>query len=76
MSRPLLFATWLPLIGRYIERERLYASAVLIAHTRPYYELGYGLSNRYFSGGVFVSMLNGKFHEFGGKITIELFRRW
>lgn len=73
---PLLLATWLPLVGRFIESERLYAGVVFMEHTRPYYELGYGLTNRYFSGGLFVSLLNGKMQEFGGKITIELFRRW
>ncbi len=73
---PLLFATWLPLVGRYIESERLYAGVVFMEHTRPYYEIGYGLTNRYFSGGLFMSFLNGKMQEFGGKITLEIFRRW
>ena len=73
---PFLMATWLPLVGKYIETERLYASALLIDHTRPYYELGYGLTNRYFSAGVFASFLNASFQELGVKITFELFRKW
>ncbi len=73
---PLLFATWLPLVGRFIESERIYVGSVTLNHTRPYFEVGYGLTNRYFSGGLFCSFLNTKFQEFGAKITLELFRRW
>ena len=73
---PLLFATWLPLVGRFIESERIYVGGVTLNHTRPYFEVGYGLTNRYFSGGLFCSFLNTKFQEFGAKITLELFRRW
>ena len=73
---PMIFATWLPLVGRYIESERAYFSALLIQHTRPYFELGYGLTNRYFSAGVFASFLNTRFYEFGTKFSVELFRKW
>ena len=73
---PLLMATWLPLVGRYIETERVYFSALLISDTRPYYEIGYGLTNRYFSAGLFASFLNRHPLEIGGKISIELFRKW
>lgn len=73
---PLLLLTWLPFVGKYIETERLYASALQIEHTGPYLEIGYGLTNRYFSIGLFGSLLNGKFHEFGSKFTFELFRKW
>lgn len=73
---PLLLLTWLPFVGKYIETERLYASALQIEHTRPYIELGYGLTNRYFSIGLFGSFLNGKLNEFGSKFTFELFRKW
>lgn len=73
---PMLALTWLPWVGRFIETERLYASALQIEHTRPYFELGYGFTNRYFSVGFFGSFLNGKFHDFGSKFTFELFRKW
>lgn len=73
---PMLALTWLPVVGRFIETERLYASALQIEHTRPYFELGYGFTNRYFSVGIFGSFLNGKFHDFGTKFTFELFRKW
>jgi len=73
---PLLMSTWLPLVGRYIETERVYLGALLLNRTRPYYEVGYGLTNRYFSAGIFASFLNTRIQEFGGKISIELFRKW
>ena len=73
---PQLLLTRLPLVGRFIESERVYVSALSIEHTRPYYELGYGLTNRLFSAGVFVSMLGQKFYGFSSRFTIELFRRW
>jgi hypothetical protein len=73
---PLLMLSWLPYVGRIVETERIYISALSIEHTRPYYELGYGFQNRYFSTAVFGSFLNHRFQKFGCKFTIELFRRW
>lgn len=73
---PMIALSYLPLIGRYIETERIYISALSIEHTRPYFELGYGFTNRYLSIGLFTSFLNTKIQEFGCKFTLELFRRW
>ena len=73
---PLLMLSWVPLIGRIVETERVYLSALSIEHTRPYFELGYGFQNRFFSTGIFASFLNTEFQSFGCKFTIELFRRW
>ena len=73
---PLLFTSWLPLIGHYIEKERFYLSALSIDHTRPYWELGYGVSTRLVSIGLFASFLNTEYQGFGSKFTFELFRRW
>ena len=73
---PLLVTSWLPLIGHIIEKERLYFSALSIEHTRPYYELGYGLSTRFVSIGLFASFLSSEFQRFDCKFTFELFRRW
>lgn len=75
-SSPLLLLTWIPLVGRYIETERFYFNFLQIEHTRPYSEIGYGMTNRYFSIGIFGSFLNGKFNEFGSKFSFELFRKW
>jgi hypothetical protein len=68
--------TWLPLLGRIIEKERLYFSALSIDNTRPYYELGYGFSTRFVSLGLFTSFLSSEFQRFDVKFTFELFRRW
>ena len=73
---PLLVGTWLPLLGRIIEKERLYFSALSIDNTRPYYELGYGFSTRFISLGLFTSFLSSEFQSFDIKFTFELFRRW
>ena len=73
---PLLALSWLPWVGRFVETERLYFSALGIEHTRPYFEVGYGLRCRYLSFGVFASFLNTHFDSFEFKSTFELFRRW
>lgn len=73
---PLLFATWIPYLGKYIEKERFYVSSVFVDHTRPYMELGYGFTNRYISVGLFASFLGAEFKKFGISFDFELFRRW
>ncbi len=73
---PLMAASFLPLVGRYVERERIYLSSLSIADTRLYSELGYGFTCRYFSVGLFASFMNASFQESGAKFTFELFRRW
>ena len=73
---PMLFITHFPLIGRYIETERLYLSALSIENTRPYFELGYGFSNRYISAAVFANFLNFNVQRVDFKVTVQIFRRW
>ena len=73
---PLLLATWIPYLGKYIEKERFYISGVLLERSRPYYEIGYGFTNRYISAGAFASFRNTKFEDFGVKFDFELFKRW
>lgn len=73
---PFMALSWLPKIGRYIETERVYLSTLSIAHTRPYNELGYGFTTRFFSIGIFASFLNAQYRETGCKFTFELFRKW
>ena len=73
---PLLAASFIPFVGRYVESERAYISTLSIAHTRLYSELGYGFTCRYFSIGCFASFYNASFIESGAKFTFELFRRW
>lgn len=73
---PLLLATWIPYLGKYIEKERFYFSGVVLEHSKPYFELGYGFTNRYISVGAFTSFRNRHFAEFGMKFDFELFKRW
>ncbi|WP_349665796.1 DUF5686 family protein [Xylanibacter rodentium] len=73
---PLLLLTWMPVVGRYIETERIYVSVLQIEYTKPYFEIGYGFTTRYLSIGAFGSFLEGKPKEFGCKFTFELFRKW
>ncbi len=73
---PMLFATWLPYVGKYIEKERFYISQVLVQKRSPYYELGYGFTNRYISVGLFTSFFNLKFQRIGLNFDFELFKRW
>ena len=73
---PLLIATWIPYVGKFIEKERIYVNSVLLERTRPYYEIGYGFTNRYISVAAFASFKNGQFQNTGFKFDFELFRRW
>lgn len=73
---PLLAASFVPLVGRYVERERIYLSTLTIAHSPHYSELGYSFTCRYFSMGMFTNFFNLKCQEFGCKFAFELFRRW
>lgn len=73
---PLLLLSWLPIGGHFLERERFYLSALSIEHTRPYYELGYGFTTRFFTIGLFTNFLNAEFHNIECKFTFELFQRW
>lgn len=72
---PLLFLSWLPYVGHYIEMERFYVSALEAQTSHPYLEFGYGFTTRLVSIGLFAS--NGKGNRsFGCKFGFELFRNW
>ena len=73
---PMLVLSWLPFLGHFIEKERLYASALSVRHLHPYMEYGYGFATRLFSAGIFVAQRNTKFDGFGIKLGFELFRKW
>lgn len=73
---PLLFFTRTPYLGKYIEKERLYVSTVLLENRKPYYEIGYGFSNRYISAGLFTNLKDNKLKSVGFKMGFELFNRW
>jgi hypothetical protein len=55
--------------------ERLYFGVLTMSHLHPYIESGYGIGTHIFDLGVFIGNKNGKFHNAGIKLTIELFNR-
>ena len=73
---PLILATWVPYLGKFIEKERFYVSAVALERSKPYYELGYAFTNRYMSVGFFAGFNNVKYDGFSIEFEFELFRRW
>lgn len=73
---PMILAAWLPLIGRYVESERLYTSGLMVKHLYPYTEWGYGVSTRLISLGFFAAFRQGKFDGIGCRFGFELFRNW
>ena len=73
---PLLAASMVPYLGRYVERERVYLSSLLIDNHRLYSELGYGFTTRYVSLAFFTSFAGFEYQEAGVKFAFELFRRW
>lgn len=72
---PLLILSWMPWLGRYMEMERIYVSALQTTTVHPYVELGYGFTTRLFSMGAFMSSGQGN-RTFGIKFGLELFRNW
>lgn len=73
---PILPLAYIPFVGYYVEKERIYISNVLMQKTRPYTEMGYAFTTRFASLGLFASFFGTKFQEIGTKITFELFNRW
>lgn len=73
---PLLALSWLPIMGRYIESERLYLSALNTELEHHYMEIGYGFKCKYFSTGIFASFCGTEFDAIECKFTFELFNRW
>lgn len=73
---PLLFLSWLPIIGKYIETERIYGNWLFTDNLHPYVEIGYGFTNKLFSTGMFFSMSNKKFGALGIRFGLELFKDW
>lgn len=73
---PLMLLSRIPLAGRYIETERIYANILCVKRLYPYLELGYGFTNRLFSMGAFVSISHQGYEGIGARFALELFRDW
>lgn len=73
---PLMLLSWLPYVGRIVQKERLYLSALAIRHYSPYIECGYGFTNSVFSMGIFTGFSPRRFEGIGFKFGLELFENW
>ena len=73
---PMLFLSWIPLVGQVVEKERIYVSALSIRKLSPYLEVGYGFTNRLFSIGIFCGGSSHRFEGVGIKWGFELFNNW
>ena len=73
---PLMILSRLPYVGRFIETERIYVSALFVEHLHPYIEYGYGFTNRVFSIGLFAATKNTEFDGVGARFAFELFDDW
>ena len=73
---PLMLLSKAPLLGKYVEMERVYVSALVVDGIYPYTEMGYGFTNRLFSIGIFVATRNIEYDGIGCRIGLELFRDW
>lgn len=75
-SSPLLLLSYVPIIGKITENERIYLSTLAVKSLHPYVETGYGFTNRFFSLGCFVGFSTTHFEGFGLKFGLELFNNW
>lgn len=73
---PLLIMSRLPVVGRFLEIERLYLNMISVRQLNPHIEIGYGFRTRFFSLGVFSAFREWKYHSTGIKFGFELFRQW
>lgn len=73
---PLLLLSWVPIVGRLVEKERLYVNALSVRHLHPYVEYGYGFSCRAFSLAAFLGQRNWRVDGFTVRVGFELFRHW
>ena len=73
---PLLAVSWLPFIGHFIEKERVYLGVLKTENLKHYEEIGYGFTNRVFSFGFFTPFSEGKYDSIGMRFGFELFSHW
>jgi hypothetical protein len=73
---PLLMLAWIPVVGHIVERERLVLNTLLLNRLGPYAEVGYALTNRYFSVAATAAFARGQRPEVGIRLGLELFENW
>jgi len=68
---PFLLLNKIPIISKYVIKERIYLSHLIADGKNSYQEFGYGMGNNYFNIGVFGSMIGWELWDAGVKFTIE-----
>lgn len=71
---PFGIAHLMPLVSRYVIKERLYLGTLWAEGKSLYNEFGYGIANNYFNLGMFVGFKDAKYYGFGVKFRIEIDR--
>lgn len=72
---PFLILNLIPAISKGVVTERLYLSHLYNPYIRSYTEIGYGIGNNFFNAAIFGSLHKLKFHEFGFKISLNIFKK-
>lgn len=72
---PFLILNLIPEISKGVVTERLYLSHLYNPYIISYTELGYGIGNNFFNAAIFGSFHKLKFHEFGFKISLNIFKK-
>ncbi len=73
---PMLLLSWVPFVGKIMEKERVYVGALRLSQIKNYVELGYSFTNRLLSMGWFTSFEEGHYHSMGLRFGLELFDKW
>ncbi len=73
---PLMLLSYIPIVGRLMEAERIYANALVMEKMHPYMEYGYGFTTRLISAGAFIAFRNFSYNGLGVRVALELFRDW
>lgn len=69
---PFGFVNRIPLLSRYVVKDRYYIGTLFTDHKPVYTELGYGFGNNYFSTGFFVGFKGFQYNSFGYRIQIAI----
>lgn len=73
---PILLLSKLPIVGKYLEMERVYFNMLFTESLHPYMEYGYGFTNKFFSAGIFCATAGKNFEGVGVRFGLELFKDW
>ncbi len=72
LESPFLILKNIPFVSDFADKERLYFSQLYTPQIKSYSELGYGIGNRFFNAGLFVSFHRMRFEDIGVRAAFEL----